>query len=169
MRLFIGLAPPPAVREAIARERDRLYGRLGGKPTSTANLHMTLAFLGDATAQTLQRLRHLLTDIDMPRFSITLDRTGDFKHGAIVWLGCTATPPGLDALAEMLRARLTVSDIAFDRQAFTPHVTLLRKGQPVAEHLAMPVCWPVDALVLYASESTPRGVRYRPLFRQTLK
>ncbi|MBM3114624.1 RNA 2',3'-cyclic phosphodiesterase [Jeongeupia naejangsanensis] len=169
MRLFIGLTPPSAVRNAIADERDRLHVSLGGKPTTTANLHLTLVFIGEATVQTMQRLCHLLSRIDMPRFDIGLDRAGDFKRGAIVWLGCSAVPGELATLAETLRQALTDAGIPFDALAFAPHVTLLRKGQPVAETLASTIHWPVDSLVLYASESTPDGVRYRPLFHRPLK
>ncbi|WP_432720830.1 RNA 2',3'-cyclic phosphodiesterase [Jeongeupia wiesaeckerbachi] len=169
MRLFIGLEPPAAARKAIAHARDQLHARHGGKPTSTANLHLTLAFIGHGDVQTIQQLRHLLADLDHPGFEFTLDRIGDFKQGAIVWLGCGTPSASLDLLAHNLRLRLGDARVGFDPQPFTPHVTLLRKAQPIIEALPTPIHWQADAIVLYESVSTAAGVCYRPLFRHPLK
>ncbi|BCL75481.1 RNA 2',3'-cyclic phosphodiesterase [Jeongeupia sp. HS-3] len=163
------MAPSAPVRKAIATERDRLHAVLGGKPTSTANLHLTLAFIGQASVQTVQSLRQLIAGIDAPRFAIDLDIASDFKHGGIVWLGCSTPSPSLLVLADTLREALADGGVDFDPQPFAAHVTLLRKGTPVAETLGAAIHWPVDAVVLYVSESTSQGVRYRPLYRHALK
>ncbi|KAF0815425.1 RNA 2',3'-cyclic phosphodiesterase [Andreprevotia sp. IGB-42] len=168
MRLFIGLAPPADARAAIARERDRLHAQTGGRPSSDANLHLTLAFIGASTPQALQRIRKMLETMPAVPFALTLDCAGDFRRGGIVWLGSSTPAAALLALADAVRAGLAAADVPFDPQPFAPHVTLLRKGQPVREQLAAPISWLVDTLVLYVSESTEAGVQYRPLYQRLL-
>ncbi|AOX99614.1 RNA 2',3'-cyclic phosphodiesterase [Jeongeupia sp. USM3] len=169
MRLFIGLEPPQPVRKAITAERKRLHALLGGRPTADYNLHLTLAFVGATDVHTAQRLQALIATIDRPRFAVDLDIAGNFRDGAIVWLGSSTPPAGLEALAGELRSAMDAAGITFDPLPFAPHVTLMRKGAPVTETLAAPIRWPVEHLVLYVSESTPHGVRYRPLYRHALK
>lgn len=168
MRLFIGLPLPADVAHVVAGVRDEMHASMGGKPSTTANLHLTLAFLGDGNEQTLQQLRQLLAALPTAAFDITLDMLGDFKRGQIVWLGSQQAPAALLQLADALRTALDAAGIAYDPQPFAPHVTLLRKGQPIRAALLQAINWRVSELALYVSESSPDGVQYRPLYLRSL-
>ncbi|SMC23143.1 2'-5' RNA ligase [Andreprevotia lacus DSM 23236] len=168
MRLFVGLPLPAGVAHAVASVRDEMHASMGGKPSTTANLHLTLAFLGEGNVQMVQQLRQLLAALPTAAFEITLDVLGDFKRGQIVWLGSQQPHAALLQLAEALRMALDAAGIVYDPQPFAPHVTLLRKGQPIRAALLQAIHWPVSELALYVSESSPDGVQYRPLYQRSL-
>jgi 2'-5' RNA ligase len=120
------------------------------------NLHLTLAFLGEVSADKQRALAALAGRIRQPGFTLTLDDAGQWLRSRVVWLGTRQPPRGLLQLA-MLRARRR-SGCYQSPQPFHPHITLLRD----ARH-AVPIPPPgfqldfsVNEFVLYES-SFSRG------------
>lgn len=159
-RLFFALWPDDALRRSLARWSRAAHAVAGGRMTQPRNLHMTLAFLGETDAALMPALREVAAAAAVEPCVLTLDRCAWWKHNRIVWAGGEAPPALLDAVAG-LRAGLDAAGISFDRKAFVPHVTLLRKASAAELPQFEPLAWPIGGLALVASEHDAGGPVYR--------
>ena len=163
-RTFIACWPEPELARRFGVEADRLRERVGGRRVATANLHMTLAFLGGLTASQIQAVTECCSP--MPReFSFTLDRVGFFKGRNIVWLGAREVDPEFVRFVEDLRDRLRRVGFRVERRPFTPHLTLLRKATRRPRLAIDDLAWTVGEYTLTASELTRDGASYSALNR----
>ncbi|ANI30978.1 2'-5' RNA ligase [Yersinia entomophaga] len=139
-RLFFALALPRSRQQHIIQWRADHFPEETGRPIAAANLHLTLAFLGEVSEQKSQALRQLAGRIEQPAFTVTLDDLGHWPGSGVVWLGCKQAPRGLLQLAELLRSQAARSGCYQNPMPFHPHVTLFR-------HATRPVNLPpkVDA------------------------
>ncbi|VYU25952.1 RNA 2',3'-cyclic phosphodiesterase [Metakosakonia massiliensis] len=169
-RLFFAIELPEATREEIVRWRAENFPQDAGRPVAAANLHLTLAFLGEVSAQKQQALETLAGRIRQPGFTLRLDDAGQWLRSRVAWLGCRQSPRGLIQLAEMLRAQASRSGCWQSPGPFHPHVTLLRDaGQAVAiPPPGFQWSFPVTEFVLYESHFAGGRLRYTPVNRWTL-
>ncbi|MEO1309580.1 MAG: RNA 2',3'-cyclic phosphodiesterase [Pseudomonadota bacterium] len=158
-RLFIGLSPPEDVAEALSRLQDGLPGARWRDPES---FHLTLAFVGDASARTFEDLAAALTSLSAPGF--TLDWTEPGVFGAegrprAVWAGVRAEP-GLLLLQGRVEAAMRSVGLTPEARRFVPHVTLAYLARAsdadvakyVGERSLLHVPpWPVGEFHLYSS------------------
>lgn len=166
MRLFFACWPPRETAQALGRWAAEVRNDSGGKLTSVENIHLTLAFLGEAdpgaaggAARRVQGRRHELP-IDEARY---------VKRNQMVWAGPTQVPQALLALAADLRAALVRGGFTLEERPFAAHVTLLRKAlRPAAIPPLPSVSWPVDEFLLVSSKSSSAGSTYAPLERFAL-
>ena len=167
LRLFFALWPDKAACDAITAIAREVAAAGKGKAPPPANIHLTLAFVGDVATDRVDALGPIGTAaaLAVAPFTLTLDRVGGFRDAGIAWLGTTTAPPPLGELARQLRAGLRAERFPVDRRAFAAHVTLARKcGAPPARARRVdPVTWSVDALTLVASRLAPGGSRYHTL------
>ncbi len=134
-----------------------------GKATPAANIHLTLAFLGEAeparaiaAAKRVRGVRH-----DLP-----IDEARFWKKNEIVWVGPRDMPPELDGLVRSLHLALYRAEFVLERRPFAAHVTLLRKAREPGEMPPLPrVAWPVREFVLIGSSISSRGSTYEPVER----
>ncbi len=166
-RLFIGLSPTESVRQHLALIRHHVHTRFGGRVVSTANLHLTLAFLGPTPAARSADLIRMIDGLGFAPLDLTLDQIGSFDRARVVWLGLSAHHAALDKLVESLRAQLRAGQFPTEDHPFNAHVTLLRKATCMTEPVE-PIAWRADTLCLYESVSTPEGVRYDVLHRRSV-
>lgn len=132
-RLFFALSLPETTQQEIIRWRSERFPLEAGRPVAAANLHLTLAFLGDVSEQKAQALQTLAGRIRQPAFSLTLDDAGHWPRPGVVWLGCRRAPRGLLQLAELLRSQAARNGCYQTALPFHPHITLLRGAtRPVA-------------------------------------
>lgn len=164
-RLFIGLTPPPAVRQQLAMARDQAHVQFGGKPVPADNLHLTLAFLGQTSLSRLDELTRLIDQCGFMAMTLQLAAIGSFSSAKVVWAGLAERHIALDALAGRLRRVLQQQDFSVDAQGFNAHVTLLRKAVCPAHTITPTIIWRASQLSLYESRSTPAGVEYHILHR----
>lgn len=124
----------------------------GGRRTRSENLHATLAFLGMTEQARVPGLGEAAARVDTPSFELVIDRPGYWKHNRIAWAGASAVPIALTALAENLRAELSVLGFSFDTKPFAPHVTLAREADRARRWPTLaPVHWPVSNFSLVLS------------------
>ncbi|HEX7055212.1 MAG TPA: RNA 2',3'-cyclic phosphodiesterase [Burkholderiales bacterium] len=167
MRLFFALWPPPETARALSLWAAEARNESGGKLALVENIHLTLAFLGDAdpgkaiaAARQVQARAHGLP-IDAARY---VQRSG------MVWVGPQTPPAELASLAEQLRAALGRQRIALEERPFAAHVTLIRKARRPRAIPPLPrVAWPVDEFVLVSSRTSPEGSTYTPVERFALR
>ena len=169
-RLFFALELPTTVREEIIQWRAAHFPPEAGRPVAAENLHLTLAFLGDVSADKQQALIALAGRIRQPGFTLSLDDAGQWLRSRVVWLGTRQSPRGLLQLANILRAQAARSGCYQSPQPFHPHVTLLRDASHAVAIPPPGFGWsfPVTEFALYASSFSRGRTRYAKLQRWTL-
>ncbi|WP_145495796.1 RNA 2',3'-cyclic phosphodiesterase [Yersinia massiliensis] len=132
-RLFFALALPKPLQQGIVQWRADHLPPEAGRPIAAANLHLTLAFLGEVSAAKAQVLQQQAGRISQSGFNVMLDDIGHWPSSGVVWLGCKNPPRGLLQLAQLLRSQAARSGCYQTPLPFHPHVTLLRGAvRPVA-------------------------------------
>lgn len=101
-RLFFAIDLPAEIREQIIHWRATHFPPEAGRPVAADNLHLTLAFLGEVSAEKEKALSLLAGRIRQPGFTLTLDDAGQWLRSRVVWLGMRQPPRGLIQLANML-------------------------------------------------------------------
>ncbi len=129
-----------------------------GQPVPQANLHLTLAFLGEADELTTRRLIAAVERQHCPPLSIRLDETGWFSRAKAAWIGPKEWPNELNVLARALRRHGEKLRLGNGEQGYRPHVTLSRKAGEAPAILPAPnFLLQADEFCLYQSISTPDG------------
>lgn len=160
-RLFFALWPNAASRRELVSRQEALG--LAGRKTAAANLHITLAFIGNADLAYCDCLRQAAATVTAEPFELTLNQLGYFSKPRVVWVGPSQVPVGLEILRAKLLSAIAGCGYTSRDDAFTPHVTLARKAPPVAPQSFSPITWKVDEFALVESCSTAGGVRYESL------
>jgi 2'-5' RNA ligase len=158
-RLFLGLMPDAAARDALVEHQRHWFWDERSRPTRPARLHLTLHFLGDVDAMREHALREALRGERVAPFALRL-RTPECwgRNGVAVLLPDESAP--LRELRERLLRPLAEAGIAAARGAWTPHVTLARDAHASAPpEAAPPVAWTVRGFALVHSRLAP-PVRY---------
>jgi len=170
-RLFFALELPADIQTQVVQWRAQHFPPDAGRPIAAANLHLTLAFLGEISAEKQRALEALAGRIRQPGFTLTLDDAGQWLRSRVVWLGSRQPPRGLLQLADMLRAQASRSGCYQSPQPFHPHITLLRDASHAVTIPPPGFRWsfPVTAFALYESQFIQGRTRYTPLHRWTLK
>lgn len=161
-RLFFAIALPDDVRQAAIAWRAAQFPPEAGRPVAAANLHITLAFLGEVSANKERALRAAALRLRQPAFAITLDDCGHWPGAGVVWLGTRNAPRALLQLAQWLRAQAARNGCYQSPLPFHPHVSLLRQARRA---LALPSGTPgwqmkVERFGLYASDLDHGRSRY---------
>jgi len=155
-RCFVGLWPDADVAErldALSQELHRSYPYARCVPR--ANLHLTLAFIGDLPSQDAARVATRLPQFAVEPCTWCIDRIGQFAGPRVVWAG-GPTPAALQALVGAVQVLLSEAKVAFERRPYVPHVTLLRhvpRSATIARMLDAPIAWLVRRPVLLQSQS----------------
>ena len=166
LRVFFALWPDADARDRLAAAAKDVAARTKGRAPPAANLHVTLAFIGDVAPERIGALCAIGASVaaSATPFVLTLDCAGTFRGTGIAWAGASSLPPSLVELARSLAAGLVAQGFPVEQRAFTPHVTLARRCKtPSLASLGAPIGWTVTRLALDASESARDGPRYREL------
>ena len=167
-RLFYALWPDDRTRARLAAVADALPQRPGRRET-TANLHITLLFLGSIAAAERDRLVTGTAAIVGTPFSLELDHCGWWRTARVAWLAPTRIPAPLLQLASDLRQLAHAAGIRTDERPYRPHMTLARKVNRAPGHVEFPpVRWDIDGFSLLESSPGGAGSRYRQLARWPL-
>ena len=161
-RLFFALWPDPGLQRELARRAAEALGHRRARPTPAANLHVTLAFLGEVDAAARACAEAAAGRVTAAPFTVSLDRLGYWGRRGLLWAGPSQPPPAMAGLAADLGEALA-ADCGFERERrpFQAHITLARKVPKMPGRLAMaPLEWPVARFVLVASELGPGGATY---------
>lgn len=160
MRLFAGLRPSEAFRDALSVLQSRLQAAgVGARYLDPSNLHMTLAFIGEWPENVSAVL-----PAEVQPFPITLSHVGLFPEAKVIWAGVEDSP-ALNRLADRVRNSLAEAGIPFDPKPFVPHITLGRKPFVPAECRLSEIVIPpaemtVSEVFLYSSCRGENGMVY---------
>jgi 2'-5' RNA ligase len=158
LRLFFALPCPPSIVAQI--DAWRLQLAFSGRPVPSANLHLTLAFLGHLPESALTLLEELPPRLPLGElaFDLQLDRL-DCWHGGLLHLAPSQPPAELLALANGLARLLGEVGLPSEPRTYRPHLTLGRDSCLPGQIGSPRFVWRADELVLYRSEQG----RYLPL------
>ena len=178
IRSFIAIAIADDIRARLKQAQATMAPAAPGvKWVETANIHLTLRFLGDVTDETAlaveDAMRHAAAGI--APFEMHLCGVGAFptpQRANVVWAGVEKAEP-LVLLFDRLDARLRTLDVKQEGRGFEPHVTIGRvkdakgaQGLPRALHESQAADFgrmTVSELALMKSELTPAGPIYTAL------
>ncbi|MGE0080735.1 MAG: RNA 2',3'-cyclic phosphodiesterase [Thiohalomonadaceae bacterium] len=169
-RLFFALWPDDETRARLARVARAVGPPCGGRTVPAGNLHLTLEFLGNVPAATLDCLLGCGSAYTGEGFRLVIDRAGSFNRTGIVWLGPAEVPAALTRIYEHLHAGVACCGLVPEERPFRPHLTVMRKARraPATEPFE-PVPWVVDDFVLVESVTSPEGSSYQVLRRWPLQ
>ncbi|MGX7895691.1 RNA 2',3'-cyclic phosphodiesterase [Tsuneonella sp. HG222] len=170
MRLFVALSLPAPLRERLLALMD---GVAGARWQDDAQLHITLAFLGDVPDERIDDLSVALAGVRSAPFPLAIRGVGHFERKGrptALWAGVEPSD-ALTALHARVVAACRRAGAPPDAKAFKPHVTLARLpggagpvGPWIAAHGLLAVGpWEADRFALYASHLRPGGSVYEPL------
>lgn len=163
-RVFFALWPDESVREALGHVGRNLQRECGGRAMAAANIHATLAFIGNVPAERVSELEAIADGIAGDAFELAIDALSYWKHNRIVWAGSHAATPALAALASDFRRALMARAWRVDERPYVLHVTLLRDARhgPALATLD-PIAWRVSEFALVLSHNDAQGTHYTPL------
>lgn len=168
-RLFFALWPDADVRAALAAvARGCGHGR--ERILVPANLHLTLAFVGNVTADQRACMEAAAATVNGRSFAVTLDQLGFWPRPRVLWAGVEAVPAALEELVADLNSALAICGYQPETRPFRAHVTLARKvSRPPRQIAIAPIRWTVRDFCLAQSVSGERGSEYRVLGRWPLR
>lgn len=192
MRLFVAAEPSAPVRAAAAaavaavRAQIEVAGAGAGlRWIPTANLHLTVWFLGEVSdARAAALLDVLGAPLHVPAFDLRLSGFGAFPPAGaprVLWMGVA---DGLGPLArahEEIGVRLAPWGFPPEGRAYSAHLTIARvKAAPQGRARAalraileasQATAGPcrVEALHVFRSRTEPAGAVYEPLLRVPLQ
>lgn len=170
-RVFFALWPDDDCRSQLVEAQQKLTLRGDrARLVPSANLHLTLHFIGNVDEPGLAWLQRQAGDLRLPPFEITIDRIGYFKNAGVVWLGCEEPSDALIGLQRTLGLLLRGCGFQAGKRHYNPHVTMIR-NQSVAVECAKfnRFQWSVTDFVLVESIFHENAVRYDVLQRYALK
>jgi 2'-5' RNA ligase len=169
LRLFFALWPSDEVRARIVRATSGSIRDAGGRPVPTANLHVTLLFLGETDARRLDALTSDAALVVARPFELFFDAIETWSRSRVLCLTCRQPPSAASDLALALETALAPRDSKRRDHAFRPHVTLARDARPVRETVIEPLDWRVSDFVLVESNMTKTGSQYSVIGRWPLR
>lgn len=126
MRTFLAISLPDQVRAQLARVQALVPV---GRRVDPDGLHLTIAFLGEQSDQTLDEVHLSMQGLRAPAPEVRV--TGlDLFGGAEprILFAAVAANAQLDDLHKRVKARLHAAGLDLPRERFRPHVTLARLG-----------------------------------------
>lgn len=165
-RLFIGIRPPAAVRQALI---DTMEALEGARWQDDEQLHLTLRFIGDVEREAANDLVAALARITMPSFKLALEGVSHFERKGIPTSTWARVPPApeLRRLRTKIERACDLAGLGCETRRFTPHITIARLTRdtgPIADWLAwntgLSAIWQVDGFSLFESHLLASGAEY---------
>ena len=124
-RVFFALWPGQECRALLAKVQASLPLQ-GDKAryVPTANLHMTLHFIGNIEQAKVACLQQQARKLAAKPFELVIDTTGYFRKPRVSWLGCSQLPPALTTMQQQLGSLLRDCSFQPETRRYNPHVTM---------------------------------------------
>jgi 2'-5' RNA ligase len=168
VRLFVALDLPETVKAQLAL---LACGLPGARWEQTAQLHLTVRFIGEADGGELKEIRACLAAVCCQPFPLQLKGIGFFpprQEPHTLWVGLQQSEP-LFRLRNTIESALKTVGLGTEERKFIPHVTLARlRGTPsdrigsfLAQHsLLSSLPFPVSTFRLCRSVLGPNGAKH---------
>lgn len=175
-RLFVGIRPPAAIREALI---DLMEGVDEARWQDDDQLHLTLRYIGDVDAHLADELAERLAQAATNPFELRIAGTGVFESkGRIhtLWAGIAGSD-ALERLQQRIERICIQAGLDPASRKYHPHITLARINRatgPLAAFIARTAAlrlgpWQADSYILYESTLHRDGSIYEPVVRYPLE
>lgn len=162
-RLFLALEVPDFEKCAITLWREQALPEISA-PVITDNLHLTLCFLGNTELDVEQELIAKLNYIKSNKIHLSFTEIGFFKKPKVLYLKPVKTPHSLLNLVQNISEMVNNSESFPDHLEYKPHISVARKVTEYPKIIDSPsIQIQFTDIVLYHSQSTNNGVRYKKL------
>lgn len=164
MRLFFALQPDPRTCLDIGSFRERTLPPLD-RPVPIANLHVTLAFLGEVKEDRMEELVELAASVPVTPFDLTFNELGYWPKPRILWIGASTIPPALLDVVQGLAGVARTLRLQVNKRQYRAHITIARncRTAPPASALPPAIAASFAGFTLFRSRMTRAGVRYEAL------
>ena len=159
-RYFFAVWPEGQVRGAMFEWARSVQADAPARQVAAANLHITLAFLGELAPPQVSAARRVGAETRWNEATLAFDRIGYWRRSRIVWAGSREGSASLSALAEDLRGRLRRLGFRIEERPFVPHVTLYRKAHRMPRWPRVRLEWRIEEFCLVESRLATDGTRY---------
>ena len=180
VRSFIAIPVPRSGIEVLERAVKRLDSEIGGQVrwVRPKGIHLTLKFMGDIPASTLERVLEALPQVtaSFSLFEISMSGLGVFpnpRRPRVLWAGLDGDLATLSALQIAVDQAVEKLGLPKDDRPFSPHLTLGRVRRDTNEEqsrkigylmtntrLQAPPSWTVETVDLMRTELDPTGSRH---------
>jgi 2'-5' RNA ligase len=189
LRAFIAVEIPPEIHQAIENKTAPVRAALNAslvRWVPSANIHLTLKFLGDISPANVEMLAQMLSvEVSQHQaFQMGFEGLGAFpnpRQPRVIWIGIQA-PASLEALQHGIEAAAATLGYPADKRPFSPHLTIGRVKQNVNSTGMQKIrtaleetqvgslgTTQVTAVHLFKSDLKPTGAVYTQLFSAPLK
>ena len=178
-RAFIAIEIDDTSQKSLLKIQDELKDHhLEASWVKTANIHLTLRFLGEISNELVGKVSESLSQITprYPVFEFEMSQVGAFpttQSPRVVWVGCQDENNILTRIYQDIETNLTNLGIVPDDHKFSAHLTIGRiKSRKNTEQLKGFFdknkdirfgTQKVNVLTLFQSTLTPAGPIYNPL------
>ena len=188
LRAFIAIDIPPEIKQAISSQTASLRKESGRvvRWVNVENIHLTLKFLGEISASSLELLTQAIQSecAQTAPFTVSAENLGCFpnlRRPRVLWIGLVV-PPGLNRLQRQVEASTARLGYAPEDKPFAPHLTIGRVREQAAPEeiqalrrlleqttIASLGTFTVKEVHLYKSDLKPDGPIYTRLASARLK
>jgi 2'-5' RNA ligase len=177
LRLFFALWPSDDQRAALVALTGPAIAPVAGKPVQSANLHVTLAFLGPVPGREFADLLAVGAQAGHPAVELAFQRLEYWPKPRVVVAVPARVPPAGRLIFDRLWTEIVALGYEREYRPWQPHLTLVRhvrQAPPPSFGPTLPATAGTGAatgwqLALVESSTHPEGVRYRPLANWPLK
>lgn len=182
-RTFIAVELPSSLQSKLGQlQEDLRKSNADVSWVKPENIHITLKFLGNITAEKIEELKKALDKIagSSSSFSLKAKGIGVFPKPSfprVVWVGIE-NQEKLKELALMVEDELSKIGFQKEQREFTAHLTIGRVRSPknketLRQLIEKTAFAPEDIIeakriILFQSTLTPKGSVYTPLFEADL-
>lgn len=144
-RVFFALWPDPHWSEQLLRVAGAAIAEADGRTLASADLHVTLCFLGAVAEPALAGLRESAAALRAADFELDFDALEYWPRSRVLAATSSRLPAAATELARALSSGAQALGLRPGEQPLRPHVTLVRaaasRKQPPA--LMRPLCPPL--------------------------
>lgn len=137
MRAFIALDIDDAIRSRLEKFLDGVRGFAPqARWVRPESMHVTLKFIGEKPLEAVEEIKQTLSAIRAGALDISFRSFGFFptsKAPRVFWVAIGAGPD-LAALAKSVDEATAAVGVPREEHAFSPHLTLARRGSSGAPH-----------------------------------
>jgi 2'-5' RNA ligase len=164
-RLFFALWPGARLTERLTDLQRSWQALVTGRWLPPEQLHVTLVFLGQVTAERLPELKVLATRVVAPAVALTLERIEAWRGSRVLCLTPAETHASLEILVKELAAGLASAGFTLETRPFRAHLTLARQVRATERpmNLSSPIRLEAKSFSLAESRFTTGGSTYARL------
>ena len=158
MRLFIGIKLDNKALKKVDNYMNYLYQKdVKGNYTKLANVHLTLAFLGDVSSDKVDELLEIINSVDTSSLkSLKINKIKMLK--SIITLNVIRENILLNVQKDLTN-KLNEKGYKLDQREYVPHITLVREASKTIEE-DINIISEFTKITLFESIRTNNGMVY---------